>query len=114
MNVGCLCRVPEGVGLESSGRGKEVQMATPTGLEALRELAEFRAVKGCALSLYLDLEPQATINPGDVQTRVHSLLDGGSRNAHFDSATLSREQKLGLKEDVERIQQYFASDFVRT
>jgi peptide chain release factor subunit 1 len=89
-------------------------MATPTSLEALRELAEFRAVKGCALSLYLDLEPQATINPGDVQTRIHSLLDGGSRNPHFDSATLSREQKLGLKEDVERIQQFFASGFDRS
>jgi peptide chain release factor subunit 1 len=88
-------------------------MAVATSLEALRTLAEFRAAKGCAISLYLDLDPQSTINPGDVQTHVHSLLDGGGRKAGFGSESLTRDQTYGLKSDVERIKQYFAADFDR-
>jgi peptide chain release factor subunit 1 len=90
------------------------RMATATNLDVLRALAGFRAAKGCAISLYLDLDPQNTINPGDVQTRVNSLLDVGGRHAGFDSETLSREQKNALKEDVDRIKGYFASDFDRS
>jgi peptide chain release factor subunit 1 len=88
-------------------------MAAATSLEALRELAEFRAAKGCAISVYLDLEPQSTLNPGDVQTRVNSLLDGGSRNPRFDLESMSRDQKLALKEDIGRIQRFFSADLDR-
>src|SRR4051794_41688662 len=89
-------------------------MATATTSDVLRDLAGFRAAKGCAISLYLDLDPQTTINPGDVQTRVNSLLDVGGRNAGFDSDSLTREQKNALKEDVDRIKQYFSTDFDRS
>jgi peptide chain release factor subunit 1 len=89
-------------------------MATANDLDVLRALAGFRAAKGCAISLYLDLDPQNTINPGDVQTRVNSLLDVGGRSAGFDSEGLTREQKHALREDVERIKQFFATDFDRS
>jgi len=89
------------------------RMAT-TSMDGLRELAGFRAAKGCAISLYLDLDPQNTINPGDVQSRVNSLLDVGGRDAGVGSDSLSREQKHSLDADVERIKQYFALDFDRS
>jgi peptide chain release factor subunit 1 len=89
-------------------------MPTATSLDALRELAAFRTAKGCAISLYVDLDPQNTVNPGDVQTRVNSLLDVGGRSAGFDSERLSREQKQGLRDDVERIKQFFITDFDRS
>jgi peptide chain release factor subunit 1 len=89
-------------------------MATASSPEILRELAGFRAAKGCAISLYLDLDPQTTINPGDVQTRVNSLLDGGGRSAGFESDSLTREQKVALKEDVDRLKRFFATDFDRS
>ena len=89
-------------------------MATATTSDVLRDLAGFRAAKGCAISLFLDLDPQRTINPGDVQTRVHSLLDVGGRNAGFESDRLTRDQKNALREDVERIKQFFVDDFDRS
>ena len=91
-----------------------VQRMATTNLGALRELAGFRAAKGCAISLYLDLDPQTTINPGDVQTRVNSLLDVGGRNAGFESDRLSRDQKHALREDVERVKRFFVEDFDRS
>lgn len=89
-------------------------MAATMSLDALRELAGFRAKRSCAISLYLDLDPQSTVNPGDVQTRVKSLLDVGGRSAGFESESLTREQRQGLRDDVERIERYFADDFDRS
>ena len=88
-------------------------MATTVTLDALRELAGFRAVKGCAISLYLDLDPQTTINPGDVRARVNSLLDAGGRDGAFDTQALTHEQKRALKDDVERIRSFFNTEFDR-
>jgi peptide chain release factor subunit 1 len=89
------------------------RMAT-TSLDALRDLAGFRAAKGCAISLYLDLDPQTTVNPGDVQTRVNSLLDAGGRNPGLAEDASSRDQKQGLRDDVERIRRYFETEFDRS
>jgi peptide chain release factor subunit 1 len=91
-----------------------VGIAVTISQDELRELAGFRASNGCAISLYIDLDPQSTIHPGDIQTRVNSLLDVGGRNAGFESDRLTREQKLGLKEDVDRIKQFFADGFDRS
>ncbi|HET7044352.1 MAG TPA: Vms1/Ankzf1 family peptidyl-tRNA hydrolase [Gaiellaceae bacterium] len=87
-------------------------MAASITLDALRDLAAFRAAKGCAISLYLDLDPQTTVNPGDVNAKVNSLLDAG--RGGFDTATMTREQKQGLRDDVERIRAYFADGFDRS
>src|SRR4051794_1316517 len=103
-----------GGGMKTGARGIDRAMATTMTLDVLRELAGFRAAKGCAISLYLDLDPQNTINPGDIQTRVNSLLDVGGRAAGFDSDSLGREQKQALDADVERIKQFFALDFDRS
>ena len=40
-------------------------MAETVSWDGLRELAEFRAEKGCAISFYLDLDPKT------VKTRLH-------------------------------------------
>jgi peptide chain release factor subunit 1 len=103
-------RIPR---IESPTPGMLDRMST-TSLDALRDLAGFRVGNGCAISLYLDLDPQTTVNPGDVQTRVNSLLDLDGRTAGLDSDSLTREQKQGLREDVERIKHYFATDFERS
>jgi peptide chain release factor subunit 1 len=87
-------------------------MAATMTLDALRELAGFRAAKGCAISLYLDLDPQTTANAGDVMTHVNSLLDAGRGRLDLDS--LSRDQKQALREDVKRIGSYFSEEFDRS
>ncbi len=89
-------------------------MAAATSLAVLRGLAEFRGLNGCAISLYLDLDPQSTITPGDMQTHVHSLLDGGGRSAGFEPERLTRVQQHALREDIGRIKQFFGTDFDRS
>ena len=54
-------------------------MAETVTWDGLRELAEFRAEKGCAISLYVDLDPSIVPTAGDADTRVNSLLAEGER-----------------------------------
>jgi len=55
--------------------------------EHLRELAAFRASRGCAVSLYLDLDPSSLApTAGDVQTRLSSLLVQAERKAGKNEA----------------------------
>lgn len=80
-------------------------MAENATTEILRELAAFRASRGRAVSLYVALDPGAAINPGDVQTRTHSLLSE-ARSA-VDADGLSHDQREALKADLERIDAFF-------
>ncbi len=86
-------------------------MASSVTWDALRQLAGFRAEKGCAISLYLDLDPSVSPTPGDAKTRVHSLLDEGEKKNH--SANQTHEQRLGLKSDFGRIRAFFDEEFER-
>jgi peptide subunit release factor 1 (eRF1) len=88
-------------------------MASSVTWDALRELAAFHAGKGCAISLYLDLHPSVTINPGDVQTRVNSLIDEATRSTSATRANLTHEQKGALKADLERIGTWVATEMDR-
>ena len=48
-------------------------MASTVSWEKLKELAAFRAVRGRAVSLYLDLDPSIAPTAGDVATRANAL-----------------------------------------
>jgi peptide chain release factor subunit 1 len=80
--------------------------------ETLRQLAEFRAAHGCAISVYVDLDPSDTPSARDTSTRVNSLLDG-LRTGHSDPTSLSHDQREALRGDVERIRRWFETDFDR-
>jgi peptide chain release factor subunit 1 len=88
-------------------------MAETVSWDGLRELAEFRAEKGCAISLYVDLDPSTVPTAGDAATRVSALLNDGERHSEENNRGLTHDQRLGLKQDFERIREYFANDFVR-
>jgi peptide chain release factor subunit 1 len=81
--------------------------------ETLRQLAEFRAAKGCAISLYLDLDPSASPTAGDAATRVNSLVDQGSKSNGANRSEQTHEQRVGLREDFDRIRHFFAEEFDR-
>jgi peptide chain release factor subunit 1 len=86
-------------------------VASSVTWEALRQLAGFRAEKGCAISLFVDLDPSVSPTPGDARTRINSLLDEGEKRN--DGAKQTHEQRLGLKADFERIRQFFNEEFQR-
>ncbi len=83
-------------------------MATTITWESLRELAEFRTENGCAISLYVNLDPTVAPTAQTVETRVNSLLD---RSDNVNGAWA--EQKKSLRTDVERIRGWLDADFDR-
>jgi peptide chain release factor subunit 1 len=88
-------------------------MAATVSWERLRELAGFRAEKGCAISLYIDLDPSVAPTAGDAETRVNSLLSEGERSDGASRGDLTHEEKQGLKADFERIRRYVDDEFNR-
>ena len=49
-------------------------MAETVTWDGLRELAGFQAEKGCAISLYVDLDPSITPTAGDADARVEVVV----------------------------------------
>ena len=81
--------------------------------EQLRELAAFRAENGCAVSLYVNLDPSEAPTPAAVETRVNSQLAEAERLADERKAALRHDQREALKADLERIRQWFDDGFDR-
>ena len=87
-------------------------MAGTLSWESLRELAEFEARDGRAISLYLDLDPSTTPTAGDLHSRVNSLVDDLHRRA--EERGLTHGQREGLRADVERVRRYLEEKLDRT
>ncbi|HEX5247503.1 MAG TPA: Vms1/Ankzf1 family peptidyl-tRNA hydrolase [Gaiellaceae bacterium] len=88
-------------------------MAATITWDHLRELAAFRATRGCAVSLYLDLDPSVAPTAGDVQVRVSSLLGEAERRLEDGRGRLDHEARAALRGDLDRIGRWFRSDFDR-
>jgi len=86
-------------------------MAGTVSWEGMRELAEFQARDGCAITLYLDLDPSTTPTAGDLHSRVNSLVDELHRRA--ENRGLTHGQREGLRGDVERIRRYLEEELDR-
>jgi hypothetical protein len=78
-------------------------MAATVTWEVLRDLAAFRAAQGCAISLYLDLDASDSPTPESVDTRINALLDAVSRWESANQSELTREQKEGVRADLDRL-----------
>src|SRR6266550_758402 len=85
-------------------------MADTVTWPLLRELASFRAEKGCATTLYLNLDPSEVPTAGDAQTRINALLNSAEKT---DRKDLTHEQRGALKADFERFARWFDDDFDR-
>jgi len=78
--------------------------------ERLRELASFRAEQGCAISLFVNLDPSEVPTAADAQTRMNALLATAEKT---DRSELTHDQREGLKADFARIARWFDEDFSR-
>jgi hypothetical protein len=81
--------------------------------EQLRELAAFRAKHGCAVSLYLGLDPSLVATAGESGSHTRSLLARAERQLEERRATLSDDERQALARDLERIGAWFESEFSR-
>jgi len=88
-------------------------VAATISWEQLRELAGFRAAKGCAVSIYVDLDPRDAPTPEGVSTRVRSLLGEAERILDERRGSLARDQREALKTDLQRISRWFDDGFDR-
>src|SRR5712691_7463468 len=88
-------------------------MAVTVSWDGLRDLAGFRAEKGCAISLYLDLDPSVSPTAGDAASRTNALLDEAQKSEGASRGDLTHEQRVALRADFERIRRFFAEDFTR-
>jgi peptide chain release factor subunit 1 len=88
-------------------------MASTVTWDRLRDLARFRVQNGCAISLYLDLDPSVTPTAGDAATRMNALIDAVDRSQAARRPELTHEQKEGLRHDQERLRTYFEQEFER-
>lgn len=88
-------------------------MAGTITWEQLRELAEFRASRGCAVSFYVDLDPSEAPTAGAVEVRVRSLLAEAERTVDARRGALDHVAREGLKSDLGRIGRWFDDEFDR-
>ena len=86
---------------------------TTVSLDGLRELAGFRAQNGCAISLYVDLDPAIAPTIRETAVRVHAMLDAAGKSHGATRPDLPHEAKAGLKADLERLGRYFEEEFDR-
>ena len=84
----------------------------PLTWDTLRELAGFRSEKGCAVSLYVDLDPSTAPTAADIETRFNSLLNEAER--HADAQDYDHEQKQALLRDLNRVRVWWEADFDRS
>ena len=77
----------------------------------LRDLASFRSRIGCALSIYVNLEPSVTPTAPDVDAAFRARLNEAEKLAEGHS--VDRECRVALKDDLERITEWWDDDFER-
>jgi peptide chain release factor subunit 1 len=81
--------------------------------EQLRELAAFRAKHGCAVSLYVGLDPSTVPTAGDLASHTRSLLARAERQLDEQSPALAHDERAAVARDLERIEAWFGSEFNR-
>jgi peptide chain release factor subunit 1 len=87
-------------------------VAATVSWDGLRELASFRAEKGCAVSIYVDLDPSNGPTAADSATRINSLMHEGEERAG-SAHELTHEQREALRADLVRIREFFDGEFDR-
>src|SRR4051795_13188034 len=91
--------------------GKDGSMTSTVTDSVLRTLAAFRAENGCAISLYLDLDPSETPTTPDAETRFNASLSALEKQAEQRAG--SRDCRLALRDDLEGIHTWWEHEFDR-
>ena len=74
---------------KNPNRGETGDVAGTITWEQLRELAAFRAEHGCAVSLYVGLDPSSVPTAANLASHVRSLHAHAERQFHERRASLS-------------------------
>ena len=88
-------------------------MATVVTEGLLRELAAFRAAKGCAISIYVDFDPSSVPTVPAEKTKFHALVDDAKKLADSRARDRGRDCRFALEADFERIKTWADAEFDR-
>ncbi len=88
----------------------QVEMAVLTW-NVLRDLASFRTANGCAVSLYVDLDPSASPTAADLETRFNSLVSQAEK--HAEAHPGDHDCRRALREDLARLRRWWDVEFDR-
>jgi peptide chain release factor subunit 1 len=88
-------------------------VAATVSWDQLRDLAGFRARKGCAISMFLGLDPSSAATAPELSTKINSLLDAAEKREAAQRDRLTHEEREGLKADFARIRTFFDTEFSR-
>jgi peptide chain release factor subunit 1 len=88
-------------------------MATTVTDDVLRELASFRSASGCAISVYLDLDPSTAPTAREADAHFNSVLSEAEKAEAANRGSLTHDQKRGLQADFERMRRWFDEEFSR-
>jgi peptide subunit release factor 1 (eRF1) len=78
--------------------------------ERLRRLAALRPERGRVLSVFVNLDPSEFPTPKARSSQVTSLLDEADRRVRSTDG-LSHDDKVGLREDLEKLRAYLSGGF---
>jgi peptide chain release factor subunit 1 len=90
-----------------------ILMATVVTEGLLRDLAGFRAMNGCAISIYVDLDPSTAPTIPAEKTKFHAGVDAARRLAEARTRSRGRDCRLALEADFERITAWADDEFDR-
>jgi peptide chain release factor subunit 1 len=88
-------------------------MATVVTERLLRELAAFRAANGCAISIYVDFDPNVAPTVPSEKSKFHSRVDEAKKLADARARGLGRDCRYALEADFQRIKEWGESEFDR-
>jgi peptide subunit release factor 1 (eRF1) len=77
-------------------------------LGAARRLVEQRSPHP-VVSLYLDLDPERFATAPARASQIRSLIDQAARDLEQEGSSLSHDDRIGLREDLERVRRYLLS-----
>ncbi|MBV9047025.1 MAG: hypothetical protein JOY58_02075, partial [Solirubrobacterales bacterium] len=75
-----------------------------SALDAARRLVQEQP-RHRVISLYLDLNPEQFATAPARASQIHSLIDEAAREVDGDT-TLSHEERVALREDLQRLRSY--------
>jgi len=88
-------------------------MATTVTYDLVRQLAAFRASNGCAISVYLDLDPSSTPTASDVETKFNAVLSQAEKDAEAYVQERDDDCRTAVREDLEQIRVWWDTEFER-
>jgi peptide chain release factor subunit 1 len=88
-------------------------MASTVTNDLVRQLAAFRAASGCAISIYVDLDPSSVPTPAEAETKFNAAVSHAEKDAEAQASDRGHDCRTAVRDDLERIRAWWDDEFDR-